>query len=152
MFVRRKGVTLYIELLHKRSNTSTILEKTSMNRFIIHVSTISEEIKNKITWFWSWFYNLLVASCELWVASYDFKKINLRVASSFFTSYKVILRVGNEIASCKLLFASCELLFTICKFKEIILWVASCVLWVENLKRIFLRVASCFLRVESLRW
>ena len=53
------------------------------------------------------------------------------------TSYKFILQVGNEITSCKLLFASCELLFTSFKFKEIILRVASCALWVGNLKKLF---------------
>ena len=47
---------------------------------------------------------------------------------SNFTSCKFILRLGNKIMSCKLLFASCELLFTSCKFKEIILQVANCVL------------------------
>ena len=31
----------------------------------------------------TWFYNLRVASCELRVVSCDFKKTNLRVASSF---------------------------------------------------------------------
>ena len=30
-----------------------------------------------------WFYNLCVTSCELRIASCDFKKISLRVASSF---------------------------------------------------------------------
>ena len=34
------------------------------------------------------FNNLGVASCELWVVSYDFKKINLRVASSFLRAAK----------------------------------------------------------------
>ena len=47
---------------------------------------------------------------------------------SNFTSCKFILRLGNKIMSCKLLFASCELLFTSWKFKEIILQVANCVL------------------------
>ena len=64
-----------------------------------------------------WFYNLRVASCELQVMSCDLKKINLRLATSFlrlksnFKSPKFILRVGNKITSCKLLFASRELLF-----------------------------------------
>ena len=51
---------------------------------------------------------------ELQAASCNFKKINLRVASSF-------LRV-----------TSCFLRVTSCKFKEIILRVVSCALWVEN--------------------
>ena len=53
---------------------------------------------------------------------------------SNFTSCKFILRVGNKITNCKLLFASWELLFASCKFKEKILRVANSVLWVENLK------------------
>ena len=51
----------------------------------------------------------------------------LRTANSNFTSYKFILRVGNKITSCKLLFASY-------KFEDKNLWVVSCVLWLENAK------------------
>ena len=62
------------------------------------------------------------------------KETNLQVASSLlrnansnFTSCRFILRVGNKITSCKLLFASY-------KFEDKNLWVSSCVLWLENTK------------------
>ena len=70
---------------------------------------------------------------ELQAVSCNFKKINLRVVSSFyelqsnFTSCKFILQIGNEITSCEFLFMSC-------KFKETILRVASCALRDGNLK------------------
>ena len=43
----------------------------------------SKKFNKKLGLFEKWFYNLRVASCELWVVSCDFKKINLRVASSY---------------------------------------------------------------------
>ena len=89
-----------------------------------------------------WFYNLRVASCGLQVARCDFKKINLRVASSFyelkknFTSWKFILRVGNKTTSWKLLFIRFP-------FKKIILGVVSCVL------RVVLCFASFFYELKT---
>ena len=93
-----------------------------------------------------WFYNLQVESCQLRVAICDFKKINVRVASSF-------IRVANLF---------CQL--------EIKSWVvscflrgASCFLWVANLNKLFFESQVAFyelkiknfilrvLRVESLR-
>ena len=82
-----------------------------------------------------------VVSYDLWVAILRKSVYELRVPfyelHSNFTSCKFILRVGNEITTCKFLYVSCELLFTSCKFKEIILRVTSCALWVENLKKLF---------------
>ena len=79
-----------------------------------------------------WFYNLRVASCELRFSSCNFKKIKLRVVSSFlrvanlFHGFEIKLRV----LSC--FFSSCEFLFKSSKLKKIILRVSSCILWVEN--------------------
>ena len=96
-------------------------------------------------------YELQVVNYELWAAILRKWNYELRVPfyelKSNCTSCKFVLRVGNKITSCKLLYASCELLFTSCKFKKIILRVATCVLWVENWKKNISKVASCFLRV-----
>ena len=75
-----------------------------------------------------WFCNLQAATCELRVASYNFKKIKIYELRSNCTSWKFILRVGNKSTSCKLLFTGCN-------FKEISLRVAGCVLRVERSKR-----------------
>ena len=73
------------------------------------------------------------------VVSCDFKKINLRVASSF-------LRVANIFCGLeiKLRVASYFLQVTSYKFKEIILRVASCALWAENLKKLFKELPVAF--------
>ena len=100
--------------------------------------------------FVKWFDNLRVASCELRVASYDFKKINLRVASSFLQVEKKFYELEIYFASWKqnyklqVVFVSNKLLFTSCNFREIILRVASCVLRVQNLKIFFTSSDFCF--------
>ena len=104
--------------------------------------------------FVKWFYNLRVASCELRVASYDFKKINLRVASSFLQVEKKFYELEIYFASWKqnyklqVVFVSYKLLFTSCNFREIILRVASCVLRAEHLKTLFYELRVSFYELK----
>ena len=86
---------------------------------------IFQDICNKLARWYSfqWFYNLRVASFELRVASCNFRKINLRVVSSF-------LRIANLFCELeiKLRVVSCFLRVASWRFKEILLRVASSVL------------------------
>ena len=146
-FVLNWNCTRSIPISVSPSFLYIIVSLISVIYFIISVKAKFQKSKDRINGGFIT-YELQVVSYELWVVILRIWIYKLRVSfyklQSNFTNCKFILRVGNKITSCKLLFASC-------KFKEIVLQVASCELRVvsRDFKKINLRVASYFLWVAK---